>query len=129
MKLRDKLTIGLIAGTGVIWIAWDVYLGAVGAPTESMWIAAWTRQANSLALFLGALVGHWAAQWFWKSAPHYGWWPVAAGILLAAVGWDVLCAAGLLGPPEWARYPGIWLAAGLPVGHVFWPQKYPEARP
>ncbi len=123
MKLRDKITIGLLIGTAITWIGWDVILGATHSPTESMWIAGWVRQANSLALFLGALVGHWALQ---NPRPHYRWWPIALGLLFLVVAWDVLCGTGVFSPPGWTRYPGWWLLAGLPVGHWFWPQKFPS---
>jgi hypothetical protein len=123
MKTRDQVTIGLLVGTAVAWILWDIVLGAGGDKTESMWIAEWVRAANSLAFFLGALVAHWTLQ---TLRPHYAWWPVAVGILLAVVGWDIACASGAISPPEWSRYPGLWLLLGLPVGHWAWPQRWPR---
>ncbi len=127
MKLRDKITVGLLVGTAIVWIGWDVFVGQTGAQTESQIIAQWVRSANSLALFLGALVAHWAVQWFFKSPPHYAWWPIVLGILGLVVVWDVLCGTGVLHPPGWTRYPGLWLVLGLPVGYFFWPQRYPRS--
>lgn len=130
MRTRDKITMGLLLGTAAVWIGWDILLGATHSATESMWIASWVRQANSLALFLGALVAHWC----WQSRdPHYEWWPWAVACLGLALGWDALTTTWsvkgaevqFVHVPGWTRHPGLWLGLGLPVGHFFWPQRYP----
>lgn len=124
-----RVTVGLIVATAIVWIAWDVVVGATHHDTESAIIAAWARAVNALPLTLGALVAHWCWQ---NRRPRYDWWPLALACLVAALAWDALTGSTfwpqVLHVPAWSRHPGLWLFLGLPVGHWFWPQRYPEVK-
>ncbi len=129
-----RVTVVLIVGSGLVWLGWDVFVGAAHFETESQVIAQWVRAANSLAFFLGAWVAHLA--WHNRN-PHYDWWPYAVACLLAAIVWDALtttwhvkgAAVQLIHVPTWMRHPGLWLLLGLPAGHWLWPQREKEEEP
>ncbi len=126
----DIATVCIIAAVPVVWIAWDVYLGAKRQKTESMFLAEWARSFNVLPFLCGALVGHWFMQ---SSSPDYALWPVALALAVCVFAWDLLCypwgvkgaTVTLLQPAKWLRYPGLWLALGIPVGHFLWGQRLP----
>lgn len=119
MNVYDWLTVALLVGTGVVWIAWDVVLGARGQKTESMWLAEWSRRWNALPFTLGALMAHWFMQ---STKPDYNAWPWAVACLGVVLAYDV--SKRWWTPPVWLRYPGVWVALGMPVGFFFWPQRF-----
>lgn len=126
MTWFDAVTVGLVVGTAAAWIAWDVVLGVRRQKTESMWIAQWSRQFNVLPFAIGTLVGHWFVQ---SPEPDYRAWPAAVACAIGVLGFDLVSfpwpRGAILNVPKWLRYPGLWLAFGVPVGHFFWPQRYP----
>jgi hypothetical protein len=115
----DWITVSLIVGTAVAWIAWDVVLGARRQKTESMFIAEWARRWNALPFTIGALCAHWFMQ---STRPDYEAWPWAIVTLGVVVIYDI--SKLWWKPPVWLTYPGLWLVLGLPVGHFFWPQRW-----
>jgi hypothetical protein len=122
VSVFDKITLALVAGTALAWIAWDVVLGARHQKTESMWLAGWAREWSALPFAVGALVGHWFVQ-----NPNYDAWPLAVVALGAVLAWDVARRIDWLRPARWLAYPGLWLLLGIPVGFLWWPQRYPGA--
>lgn len=130
MTTFDYVTLSLIAGTAVVWIIWDIVLGAKRQKTESQWLAELSRTWNSIPFFVGILGGHWFVQ---NPNPHYEFWPVALGFLVCAFLLDLFCFpwdvkganVRLITLPKWTRYPGLWLLLGIPVGHFFFPQRLP----
>lgn len=130
MSPFDVVTVCLIAAVPVVWIAWDVVLGLKRQKTESMWLAEWSRCWNVLPFLAGTLCGHWFMQ---NPHPNYALWPVALALTLAVLAYDLLCrpwsvkgaSVTLLEPVKWLRYPGLWLALGIPVGFFFFPQRLP----
>ena len=119
MRWEDITTIVIIIATFVIWIAWDVYLGARGIKTESMWLAEWSRRWSIIPFFLGALVAHWCNQ---SSTPNYELWPWLVVSLSVVLFYDV--SKFWWEPPVFMKYPGLWLIVGIPTGSLFFPQRF-----
>lgn len=111
--------------TAVQWViisAFIMFLGltVVAAKnkqtTLSNTLQDWGTKYNWFAFLWGALIGH----WFFPEAPgRIAVWP-----------W-LLIPMGLLGVgdyinlkhypfPLWTRYPGIWVALGIPAGAWLW---------
>lgn len=117
MNWKNFTTILIIIGTIVGWIAWDAYVGATGATTESQTLRDWGQKFVSLPFSLGFLIGH----WFWNRTTTFSAWVYAFPILAALLAWDITW--NLMGKGgEWYRYPGAWALIGIPVGTLLWGQ-------
>lgn len=82
--------------------------------TVSVTLTEWAWKYNSMAFFAGVLIGH----WFFPGAPGITAWPwllIPLGCLGAL---DVI--AYVYPVPKWIRYPGIWVALGVPSGAFIW---------
>lgn len=118
MKL-NWITYGVIVGTFLGWIGWDVYLAMHGAATESMILARWASHTIFLPHLIGFLCGHWffPRSHLWTS----GWmWALPIWALLGV--WDVVYAYH---PTYWqqlARFPLWWVLIGIATGSYLWGQ-------
>lgn len=131
MTLRQRLrpwTVGIMVGTLVIWLAWDVVLSRLGGHTESQILTGWARWSVALPWFCGMILGH----WFW---PWRGTWASGHSRVLVACNFAVL--AGLIGWDVWnppairfLRLPEVWALHGVLCGHFLWGQRSggPEPR-
>lgn len=111
----ESLVKWFIAATFVIWIAFDVWLGTHGGPTESMVLRDIGLKYTSFPFLMGFLCGH----WFWPRQKQFltGWmW--ALPILLGLLAWDIFWPSD-----SWIRFPAIWLALGFPAGSFLWGQR------
>jgi hypothetical protein len=121
--MDDKLqnwTIGIMAGTVVALIAWDVIVAKEGSSTESQLLKNFAWQYSVIPYILGILIGHWFFNH--EGSWNQSLWPVAFGSIGIVLTWDLLKPHNNSKGIE--RYPGIWFAVGVPMGAVFWGQRH-----
>lgn len=106
-----------VVGTGIIWLAYDVYVVKVGKSTESQVIRDWGQRWTYFPFVMGVLVSHWFINL--DHPPQFGWMIVLPAII-ALVVWDLFWRTK---PRErvWFRYPGLWLLIGEAAG-LLWSQ-------
>lgn len=128
MGPRKKITIGIIAITLSVLIAWDIYVAVHPAPgdTVSELTLAASMRFLWLPFALGVLVGHFS----WPGPKVLVWW--------VTVLWLTGCSAVLfaLHLVHWyyplgfmtflQNYPILVALAGVPAGRYFWPQVRPS---
>lgn len=120
IQLLRKITVGLLIGTVLGLIAWDIFIMAMGAPSESRLLMQMAyRHSVTLPFCAGLLVGHWF--WPWKSYPAATWRTVVfVSIPVALVIFDLAeFNRGFYGTEHWWHFPLIWVTAGIFHGHYF----------
>lgn len=116
-KLATKIGILVLAAVA---IAWDVFVAV--EPTAGDTISELTLAASmvfpALPFGIGVLCGH----LFWPNSYHMGWWAVLAFVPAFALAlWSILSADPVVVFLQ--SNPVIPLLAGIPIGHLLWPQQ------
>lgn len=108
-----------VVGTGIIWLAYDVYVVKVGKSTESQVIRDWGQRWTYFPFVGGFLCGHW---WFNDLCVGPSGWMFALPMIVALAIWDIAVHVKGLPTKVWYRYPGLWIGLGIPVGAFLWGQ-------
>lgn len=124
--MSRKLLVSLfIVATFIIWILFDVWLGAHGGLTESMVLKEWGMYSAFFPHLIGFLSGHW---FFGRKNVNYSAWGFGLGIWVLLGGWDVYWhQTAHINVHPWFRYPGIWFLTGIPAGMYLWGQHNEDA--
>lgn len=119
-KVLNWITTGIIAGTFVGWIAWDVYVATHHAKTESQLLMEWASKSVVLPHLVGFLCGHWffPRRNMWTSG--WMWGLVIWGVLGV---WDVVYYLYPTPLQTILRFPLWWVLIGIPTGSYFWGQR------
>lgn len=116
------LVSAFIVGTFVIWILFDIWLGANSGPTESQVLREWGKRTIFFPWLIGFLSGHW---FFGMKEPYFTAWIYGIGLWGALIAWDIYWWKVRKSEPyfPWYRYPGVWFLVGLPSGMILWGQR------
>lgn len=114
----NTLTVCIIIGTFIAWIAWDVYVSKHGGSTESQILQSWSIHSTWFPFLIGMLIGHWfiGQRVIIESAWMLGliaWFPL--------IGWDIYWAAANK-PRVWYRWAPIYVVLGAVMGALVWGQ-------
>jgi hypothetical protein len=123
----NAITAGLIIGTILVWILWDVLVAvAPGADTESQMLRNWGAYSMAFPYTIGMLLGHWWWPWRGASQSYKKTWRVVVNfsIIGALITWDIVnWRMGFPASVAPIRHSEYWAALGYPMGHFFWGQK------
>lgn len=109
-------TIGIMAVTTVVLIAYDIFLARNHYPTESKITTDASWDYSSIPFAGGVLAGH---LFFNTSNPKNRVVPLGLAILGGVITWDLTRS----NRGTWVRYPGIWFAIGVGTGASMWGQR------
>jgi hypothetical protein len=109
----------VLAATIVGLIAYDVFAGVKGLPTESNTLRDWSENWTVLAYAAGFLLGHWFGP---RQGVGTSVWYNAMPVLFGLLAGDILWQFVGHGAHPWWRY-SLWYAlAGIPCGMYLWGQ-------
>jgi hypothetical protein len=83
----------------------------------------WAARVNSIPLLWGILAGHVFWPWPRESAPWFAGWWVWVVVLSAVIALDLWRSGDSPEKRPWWRRPGLWLLAGVALGHFTWAQR------
>lgn len=119
MTLLKGITIGIMAASVVLWLAWDAFLGSKGLETESKLIEAAAHVSVAFPFVVGFWMGHLFAN---RSLVVTSSWVRGLPFFATLVIFDLVWYFVTKSQMTWFRYPALWLIAGIPIGSILWGQ-------